>query len=91
MTSPEERAKAAVEAIERDGYRFLEDLSGHQESTLISYIASAIREEEEQVILRMRAPDLSSDELKMADKHCDWVSFKCAFRAVMKSRSKHKD
>jgi len=29
---------------------------------------------------------LTSDELKLVDKHCDWPSFKCAFNAVMNSR-----
>lgn len=29
---------------------------------------------------------LSSAELKLVDKHCEWPAFKCAFDAVMKSR-----
>jgi hypothetical protein len=31
--------------------------------------------------------ELSSDELKLVDKHCDWAAFKCAFNAVMKHRA----
>lgn len=78
--SPESRVKALFDAlVDRD--------PRHWESL----IAAAIRDAENQVMLRMQASDLSSEELKMADKHCDWLSFKCAFRAVMKSRSNPKD
>lgn len=49
MTTPAlEKAAAVIEAVERDGYRFLEDLGGHQESTLIAYIAKAITEAEDE-------------------------------------------
>lgn len=35
---------------------------------------------------RIYAPQLSSSELKLIDKHCDWVAFKHAFNCVMKHR-----
>jgi hypothetical protein len=45
MTTPTlEKAAAVIEALERDGHRFLDDLSGYEESTLITYIATAIRQ-----------------------------------------------
>jgi hypothetical protein len=33
----------------------------------------------------LHAP-LSSEELKLVDKNCDWIAFKHAWNAVMKSR-----
>jgi hypothetical protein len=35
----------------------------------------------------MRHPSLSSEELKLAEKNCNWVAFKHAFNAVMKARA----
>lgn len=43
MTTPQlEKADQVIESLERDGHRFLDELSGYEESTLISYIAQAI-------------------------------------------------
>ena len=30
--------------------------------------------------------EISSAEFKIAEKHCDWVSFKCAFNGIMNAR-----
>lgn len=35
---------------------------------------------------RFYARELTSAELKLVDKHCDWVAFKHAFNCVMKAR-----
>ena len=47
--------------------------------------------EEERNLLQMQARlmtnVLTSAEMKLVDKHCEWPSFKCAFNAVMNSRS----
>jgi hypothetical protein len=29
---------------------------------------------------------LSSDEMRLVDKHCDWISFQHAWNAIMKRR-----
>ena len=52
--TPEGRAAAVINRIERDGYRFLDDLSWHNESTLTSYIALAIREAEDAALETVR-------------------------------------
>jgi hypothetical protein len=46
MSMTLEKAAAVIEKLEHDGYRFLDDLSGYDESTLIAYIASAITQAE---------------------------------------------
>lgn len=51
--------------------------------------ADVLIEELIKEVVRLRnmslAP-LSSKEMKLVDKHCDWVSFRHAWNAVIKSR-----
>lgn len=50
-------------------------------STRVTVRADDLRE-----VLNLISNHLTSAELKMVDKHCDWVAFKHAFNCVVKSR-----
>jgi hypothetical protein len=56
---------------------------------MLAIAKAAIREEYTSEIKALKnalLPSLTTSELRLADKNCNWVSFKCAFNAVMKSR-----
>lgn len=64
MSTPTlEKAAAVIEKLERDGYRFLDYVSGYDESKLISYIAAAIREAENETLERAAAEVEEQDEI----------------------------
>ena len=48
---------------------------------------AALRMSESQVRWALANHELSSAELKLAEKHCDWSAFKHAFNAVMSARA----
>jgi hypothetical protein len=62
-------------------------------ATTLATLQSAIAEKDAE-IARLQAerdglsPELTSTELKLIDKHCDWAAFKPAFNAIMKHRAR---
>lgn len=45
-------------------------------------------DEENRRLLQIIGAPLSSEEMRLVDKHCDWVAFGHAWNAVMKRRLK---
>lgn len=52
-------------------------------------VEARLRREYHDMAARLRSvlnAPLSSDEMRLVDKHCDWIAFQHAWNAVMKAR-----
>jgi len=73
---------------ENCGDEYLRELTGKAANTIASLTAEIERlVKQNNVLVRKCDPFLSSADLKAVDKHCDWVAFGHAYRAMLNVRA----